>query len=95
MSKEIELDYDTLQALENENLSYKEMADKLGLKLKTNNLSRRFKKYGIKHKTKKERIRERVLNDKGSIAYLARKYHCCKDTIWRILKENKNDKVER
>ena len=91
----IVLDKATLQALEDENLSYQEMVDRLGLRITRNYLAKRFKRYGIYHKTKMERIRNKVLNDKGSIAYLARKYHCGKTTIWEILKESRNDNMER
>lgn len=95
MPNVIVLDKATLQALEDKDLSYKEMIDNLGLKISVCYLSKRFKKYGIHHKTKKERIKDKVIADKGSIAYLARKYHCSEDTIWRLLKENRNDNMER
>jgi Mor family transcriptional regulator len=85
----IALDKATLQALEDQDLSYQEMIDKLGLRITRNYLAKRFKRYGIHHKTKTERIRNKVLSDKGSVAYLARKYRCGKTTIWEILKENK------
>lgn len=86
----IVLDKETLQALEDKNLSYKEMIEELGLKLTPQHMCRTFKKYGIKHKTKKERLRTKILNDKGSYRYLARKYKCSTDLIWEIFKEDKH-----
>lgn len=88
-SKEL-IDYETCVELENKDLSYKEMIDVLGMKLTPQHMCRTFKKYGIKHKTKKERLRTKILNDKGSYRYLARKYKCSTDLIWEIFKEDKH-----
>lgn len=55
---------------------------------------RMFKKYGIKHKVKSEYIKDYVLNDKGSNAYLARKYKVNIGTIKKIRKDDKNDHLE-
>ena len=90
LKPELELNKETLLALEQLNLSYNEMIDFLGLKITPYYLSKLFKKFEIHHKSKKERIYKAVVNTEGSVRFLARKFECSPATIQKIKKEIKN-----
>lgn len=81
--------------LESLNLSYKQMLEFISIRTTENALAKSFLKYGIKHKTKYERIKINILKggyiDKPT-SLLAKKYDCNVKLIQRIKREYKNDK---
>lgn len=83
------ISYEKCLELESKNLSYKEMIEELGLKLTPQHMCRTFKKYGIKHKKGKERLKCKIADEKGSYRFFARKYKCSLRTLWEIKKEQK------
>ena len=85
------LDYETLLDLENRNLSYEEMIKELNLKISKSFISRKFKEYGIYHKTKAERLERLVLETGGSVRFLANKFKVSPNTIQKIKKESKEN----
>ena len=78
------LDYETLTYLESLNLSYKEMIPYFDIIVTKYDLSRGFKKHGIKHKTAVERLYEIVRTGDLSISQLCKQYDVSKSTICRI-----------
>lgn len=85
------LDYETLLELENRNLSYAEMIKELDLQISKSFLSRKFKEYGIKHKTKNERLEKAVIETGGSVRFLARKFNVSPSTIQKIKIKNRGN----
>lgn len=85
----INIDYETLNYLENQNLSYEEMINTLGLRISKSFLARKFKEFNIKHKTKYERLEQQVLATEGSVRFLARKFNVSPNTIQKIKQKDK------
>lgn len=86
----INIDYETLNDLENQNLSYEEMINTLGLHISKSFLARKFKEFNIKHKTKAERLEQQILTTEGSVRFLARKFNVSPNTIQKIKQKDKN-----
>ena len=83
------LNYDTCLYLENLNLTYKEMLDYIDLRISISQLSILFKKFGIKHKSKLERLKDEIIKN-GSNQQLAIRYNVSRRTIIKLKKEGLN-----
>lgn len=85
-----DLDYDTCIFLEGLNISYKEMQKYLEIKTSPSQISKKFKNYGIRHKTKIERIQNETINKNMTLNELANKFNASKRTISYAKKKGLN-----
>lgn len=76
-----DLNYDVCEYLEGLNISYKEMQEYLVIKVSPSQISKAFKKYGIKHKTKIERIQNETIKKGIPLKELAKRYNVSERTI--------------
>lgn len=87
------VDYKTCLYLESLNLSYKEMCEMFAVKVSPQYLCKKFRKYGIKHKCKCNRLYEEISSSNKSIGELSIKYKIAKSSVSRIRKKaRENDK---
>lgn len=86
----IDVTEETLRELEDRNLTYEEMIKTLGLQINKSFLSQKFKKYGIHHKNKAERLESQVLTTEGSVRFLANKFKVSPNTIRKIQMKDKS-----